>query len=81
MIDSPAETIGNPQIQARDYYVPIEHDQLGEITFPGAPFLMNKSPWAVNSTAPALGEHNAEVLGALGYDAQHLAYLTASEVI
>ena len=81
VIDSPAETIGNPQIQARDYYVPIEHDQLGEITFPGAPFLMNKSPWAVVSTAPALGEHNAEVLGALGYDAQHLAYLTASEVI
>ena len=81
VIDSPPETLENPQIQARGYYVPVEHEDLGEITFPGAPFLMNGSPWAVNSTAPALGQHNAEVLGALGYDAQHLAYLTASEVI
>ena len=81
VIDSPPETLENPQIQARGYYVPIEHEDLGEISFPGAPFLMNGSPWAVNSTAPALGEHNAEVLRALGYDARHLAYLTASEVI
>lgn len=81
VIDSPAETIENPQIQARGYYVPVDHPELGEIMFPGAPFLMSGSPWAVNSTAPALGEHNIEVLGALGYDALHLAYLTASEVI
>ena len=81
VIDSPAETIENPQIQARNYYQPVEHPELGEITFPGAPFLMSGSPWAVNSTAPALGQHNGEVLGALGYDARGMAYLAASEVI
>ena len=81
VIDSPAETIENPQIQARGYYQPVEHPDLGEIMFPGAPFLMSGSPWAVNSTAPALGQHNSEVLGALGYDARGMAYLAASEVI
>ena len=81
VIDSPAETIENPQIQARGYYQPVEHPELGEITFPGAPFLMSSSPWAVNSTAPALGQHNGEVLGALGYDARGMAFLGASEVI
>ena len=81
VIDSPAETIENPQIQARGYYQPVEHPELGEITFPGAPFLMSSSPWAVNSTAPALGQHNGDVLGALGYDARGMAYLAASEVI
>ncbi len=81
VIDSPAETIENPQIQARGYYQPVEHPELGEITFPGAPFLMSSSPWAVNSTAPALGQHNGEVLGSLGYDARGMAYLAASEVI
>ena len=81
VIDSPAETIENPQIQARSYYQPVEHPELGEITFPGAPFLMSSSPWAVNSTAPALGQHNGEVLGSLGYDPQGMAFLAASEVI
>ena len=81
VIDSPAETTENPQIQAREYYQPVEHPELGNITFPGAPFLMSGSPWAVNSTAPALGQHNGEVLGALGYDAPGMAFLAASEVI
>ena len=81
VIDSPPETMENPQIKARDYYVPLEHSDLGEITFPGAPFLMSGSPWDVQSVAPTLGQHNSEVLGALGYDSQQMAYLSASEVI
>ena len=81
VIDSPPETMENPQIKARDYYVPLEHSDLGEITFPGAPFLMSGSPWDVQSVAPTLGQHNGDVLRALGYDSQQMAYLTASEVI
>ena len=81
VIDSPEETLDNPQIQARGYYVPLQHPELGEITFPGAPFLLSDSPWQVTAPAPALGEHNSEVLGGLGHDAQSLAYLRASEVI
>ena len=81
VIDSPAETVDNPQIQARGYYVPVEHPELGELNFPGAPFLMSGSPWQVNTTAPTLGQHNGDVLSTLGYDATQLAYLTAAEVI
>lgn len=81
VIDSPEETLDNPQIQARGYYVPVEHPDLGEITFPGAPFLMSGSPWAVTDAAPRLGEHTGAVLGDLGYSAQDLAWLRASEVI
>ena len=81
VIDSPDETVDNPQIQAREYYVPLAHPELGEITFPGAPFLMGDSPWELQTDAPKLGEHNGEVLGSLGYGAQELAWLRASEVI
>ena len=81
VIDSPEETVDNPQIRAQGYYVPVEHPELGEINFPGAPFLMSGSPWRVASTAPTLGQHNGDVLGTLGYDAAQLAYLTAAEVI
>jgi crotonobetainyl-CoA:carnitine CoA-transferase CaiB-like acyl-CoA transferase len=81
VIDSPEETLDNPQIQARGYYVPVQHPDLGEITFPGAPFLMSGSPWAVTDAAPRLGEHTGAVLGDMGYSAQELAWLRASEVI
>jgi crotonobetainyl-CoA:carnitine CoA-transferase CaiB-like acyl-CoA transferase len=81
VIDSPDETVDNPQIQAREYYVPLAHPELGEITFPSAPFLMGDSPWELQTDAPKLGEHNGEVLGSLGYGAQELAWLRASEVI
>ena len=81
VIDSPEETIDNPQIQARGYYVPVDHRDLGDITFPGAPFLMSGSPWEVRDAAPSLGEHNSAVLGDMGYSAQDLAWLRASEVI
>ncbi len=81
VIDSPAETLDNPQIQARGFYAPVDHPGLGEIMFPGAPFLMSGSPWTVNSSAPSLGQHNADVLGTLGYDARGMALLAASEVI
>lgn len=81
VIDSPAETVANPQIQARGYYVPLEHPDLGAITFPGAPFLLSDSPWQASAPAPRLGEHNADTLSALGYTPQDLAYLRASEVI
>ncbi len=81
VIDSPEETLDNPQIQARGYYVPVQHPDLGEITFPGAPFLMSGSPWAVTDAAPRLGEHTGAVLGEMGYSAQELAWLRASEVI
>ena len=81
VIDSPEETVDNPQIQARGYYVPLEHPDLGEITFPGAPFLMSDSPWQVKHAAPRLGEDNGSVLDELGYSAQDQAYLRASEVI
>ena len=81
VIDSPEETVENPQIQARDYYVPVHHPDLGEITFPGAPFLMSGSPWAVTDAAPRLGEHTGAVLGEMGYSPQELAWLRASEVI
>ena len=81
VIDSPAETVANPQIRARGYYVPLAHGDLGEITFPGAPFLMSDSPWQVDAAAPRMGEHTGAVLADLGYGPRDLAYLTAAEVI
>lgn len=56
----------NAQLQARGFFVPVRHDELErEITYPGAPYLMSRSAWAIRRRAPLLGEHTAEVLAEL----------------
>ncbi|HUI25181.1 MAG TPA: CoA transferase [Candidatus Kryptonia bacterium] len=62
------------QLAARDFFVDLAHPELGvTIKFPGAFAKSNRTPIAVRRRAPRLGEHNAEVYGALGLDAAALA--------
>ena len=82
VIDSPEEVLVNPQFEARGYFVDVEHPVIGSAKYPGAPFLMNGSPWEVRQPAPTLGQHNREVLGErLGYSDAEIAQLRATEVI
>ena len=82
VIDSPEEVLGNPQFEARKYFVDLEHPEMGGIKFPGAPFLMSGTPWEARQTAPALGQHSREVLrDRLGYSEADIARLRTMEVI
>lgn len=82
VIDSPEEVVASPQVKARDFFVDLEHPVVGKAKYPGAPFLMSKTPWQVVAPAPTLGQHNQTVLGArLGISDQELAQLRAMEVI
>ena len=82
VIDSPAEVLANPQFEAREYFVDLEHPEMGSVKFPGAPFLMGGTPWEARRTAPALGQHSREVLGGrLGYSEADIVRLRAMEVI
>ena len=82
VIDSPEEVLVNPQFEAREYFVDVEHPVIGSAKYPGAPFLMSGSPWEARQPAPTLGQHNREVLGErLGYSDADIAQLRATEVI
>jgi len=59
----------NPQVQARALRVDIEREDAGPVKLVGNPVKMSATPPSHRLPPPRLGEHSAEVLGALlGYD-------------
>lgn len=76
-----AEAAAQPHLQARDYFVDMEHPQLGRLKNLGAPFKLPACPGGPERPAPLLGEHNAEVyrelLGLTAADVRGLAQRNA----
>jgi len=84
MVSTPKDLVDNPQLQARGYYVSVEHPELGEsIRYPGAPILYSDgAACSLRRRPPLIGEHNQEVLGEeLGLSPASLARLRAGGVI
>jgi crotonobetainyl-CoA:carnitine CoA-transferase CaiB-like acyl-CoA transferase len=79
-LNTTADLVADPQLAARGYFIQFDHPVAGRLTYPGAPIRMSESPFAIRRPAPTLGQHNAEVLGELGYGASDLAVLSASGV-
>ena len=80
---SPREIVESDQLAARDYWVQVRHEDIGEtFVYPGAPWKLSGTPWKQRGRAPHLGEHTAEVYGeVLGHDAEEVAKLRRSMVI
>jgi crotonobetainyl-CoA:carnitine CoA-transferase CaiB-like acyl-CoA transferase len=67
VIYSPDEAFEDVHFRARGFQVEVEHPELGRtFRYPGAPYKLPASPWAISRRAPRLGEHDEEVLGAKG---------------
>lgn len=82
IIYSPEEVLSDPQMVARGFPVTVEHPEMGaSYTYAGVPHQFSKSPARLRRRAPLLGEHNAEVYGALGIGAEELARLRAAGVV
>lgn len=56
-----AEAAAQPHLRARDYFVDMEHPQLGRLKNLGAPFKLPACPGGPERPAPLLGQHNGEV--------------------
>ena len=67
VIYSPEEAYEDPHFKARGFQVEVWHDELGRsVRYPGAPYKLPASPWAISRRAPRLGEHDDEVLDVSG---------------
>jgi CoA:oxalate CoA-transferase len=81
IVATPKDILESPQLQARDYFVEIDHPVVGKLRYPGAPVIANQTPWT-SGRAPLLGEHNEEIYcHCLGYSRQDLVRLRECGVI
>jgi crotonobetainyl-CoA:carnitine CoA-transferase CaiB-like acyl-CoA transferase len=73
----------SPQLAARDFWVEVEHPELGEsITYPGPYFKSTETAWFKGERAPLIGEHNGEIyLKELGFSEEELMTLKHENVI
>ena len=78
----PEENLDDAHWRARKTFAEVEHEDLGRtFTYNGAPWLAEHCPWSTGPRAPHLGEHNDEILEALGHDAGSIAELSSQGVI
>ncbi len=69
------QVFGDPQVEAREMAVEIEHPTLGHLRALGSPIKMSATPPDVRRRAPMLGEHTDEVLADAGYSAEDIRAL------
>ena len=65
-VNSPEEAFEDEHFKARGFHVQVNHDEIERtITYPGAPYRFEKTPWTIYRRAPTLNEHTDEVLADL----------------
>jgi len=72
------DALADAQYRARETVVEMEDDG---VVLPNVVPRLSGTPGAIRLPAPALGEHNAEVYGELGIDAEELARLAEEGVV
>jgi formyl-CoA transferase/CoA:oxalate CoA-transferase len=76
-----AELFSDPQIRHREMVVTAQDPELGPVPHLRMPVRLSGGAVSVRRAAPALGEHNGEILAALGYGAGQIEALRARKVI
>jgi len=64
-VNTLAEVVEHPQAKARGSFVEIDHPKVGKVPVVGVAARLSRTPGAVRSPSPSLGEHTGEVLRSL----------------
>jgi formyl-CoA transferase len=81
-VNTVAEMVADPQVQAREMFVELDHPTFGPLTTTGTPLKLSETPGRVRWLAPTPGEHNEDVyVGLLGYTPDDLARWRGEGVI
>ncbi len=81
-INTVEEVVNSEQLQAREFWMRVDHPELGEkITYPGYPIHISEDVRPEPRRAPLLGEHNKEIYAELGISDNELNNLKTAGVI
>ncbi|MBT5264536.1 MAG: CoA transferase [Rhodospirillaceae bacterium] len=69
------EVFTDPQVLAQEMVLEVEQPGYGPVRMTGFPVKLSDTPCRVRRPAPRLGEHTAEVMSEIGYDADRVARL------
>ena len=77
------DILDDAHLNARGYWTPVEHDELGDtIPYPGPPVRMGSLPWRIQRRAPLIGEHNEDIfIGELGHTIEQLTALKTRGIV
>jgi crotonobetainyl-CoA:carnitine CoA-transferase CaiB-like acyl-CoA transferase len=76
------EVVNSKQLNAREFFVEIEHTKAGKFKYPSASYKFSETPWKVNLPAPLLGQHNEEIYcRRLGFTREDLVRLRETDII
>jgi crotonobetainyl-CoA:carnitine CoA-transferase CaiB-like acyl-CoA transferase len=72
-VNNVAEMVADPQIQAREMFVELEHPIYGPVKITGTPLKLSETPGRIEHLAPLPGEHNEAIfVDLLGYPREDL---------
>lgn len=81
-VNSIADIFADPQYQARESLVTVDHPRFGKVAMPGLVPKLSATPGKIVHGGPDLGQHNRDILaGLLGLSEQELADLRSAGVI
>ena len=75
------DLINDPHYRGRGVWDTIDHPATGPIEYAGRQLILSETPRQAPRRAPLLGEHNADVYGALGCSDADIERLRAERVI
>lgn len=80
-VNTVADIRADEQLEARGYFVAVDHGERGPVFYPGPWAKLSATPLVDTPRAPAPGEHNDEVLAEAGYSAAERSILVQSGAV